>query len=155
MRYEQELGRGGRWVLQRAKQSVLGQMADISAAQSRSLLWRGDFWSDRGREKGIFVSFIESRCFSRSSSPQQCAALVQILNHANRKKAPKINNRTYVFFPFPLYTPMFSKSKISVVLYRKANRTLHGDRKFPRYEWSVLIQIHLSIWEVLMIWQKV
>lgn len=108
-----------------------------------------------GEREGKFCPLHGFRCFSRSSSPQQCAALVQNLNTANRKKDPKIINRTYVLFPFPLYTLMFSKSKISVVLYRKANRLLHGDRKFPHYEWSVLIQIHLSICEVLMIWRSV
>lgn len=81
----------------------------------------------RGERRGL------SRCFFRSSSPQQPAALMQIFSHA-KKKQPKINNRSYALFPFPLYTPVFSKSKVSVVLYRKANKTLHGDRKFPQYQ---------------------
>lgn len=46
-------------MLQRAKQAVLGQMAEISAAQSRSLLWGGGFWSDQGREKGAVLMFLQ------------------------------------------------------------------------------------------------
>lgn len=62
-----------------------------------------------------------------------------------RKKPCKINNRTYVLFSFPLYTPVFSKFKVSVMLYRKANRTLHGGRKFLQYQWSMLILIHPAV----------
>lgn len=107
------------------------------------------FWSDQGREKEIVQMF-----------PQVLFTMAACCTGANlqsckEKKDPKINNRTYVFFPFPLCIPMFSKSKVSVMLYRKAKRTLRGDRKFPQYEWSVLIRIHLSVCEVQMIWQKV
>lgn len=40
--------------------------------------------------------------------------------------------------------PVFSKSKVSVVLYRKANRRLCGDRKFSQ-KWMICVNLNPSV----------
>lgn len=52
-------GKRGKMRLAKGKQDVFGQMAEISAAQSRLLLWEGGFWSDQGREKGTVQMFLQ------------------------------------------------------------------------------------------------
>lgn len=84
----------------------------------------------RGREKGT-VQRVPQAPFTAAACCTTVLKL-QIFSHAKKKNHLQSAQVTELMPSSPSLhiPPMFSKSKVSVMLYRKANRRLCGDRKF-------------------------